>query len=162
MMPLMALLLGNGITEINPHSQVVEAYVYGEKRLSTVTTICQKDREGRTLFLEPQAAFHFREMMGDAAKSGFFLKVVSAFRTHQQQRALKRRRPSYAASPGWSHHQQGLSVDIAGTTRAIKGKKHRTILYWWLVKNAKNYGFFNDVPNEPWHWTYGKRVRNYG
>ena len=162
MMPVMAFVLGNSVNEINHHSQLVESYVHGEKRLAIVTTICQKDREGNPLYLEPVAAFHFREMMADAAKEGFFLKAVSAFRTHHQQRLLRRRRPSYAAPAGWSDHQQGLSVDIAGTTRLIKGKKHRTILYWWMVRNAKNYGFFNDVPNEPWHWTYGKRIRNYG
>lgn len=88
-----------------------------------------------------------------------------------------------AAKPGHSTHQEGLSVDIRGCVRYFtqkdlskmprKNKERvekrckkvgdsymcRTVLYWWLKNNASEYGFYNDVPEEPWHWTYlGKEI----
>lgn len=90
------------------------------------------------------------------------------------------------APPGWSTHQRGLSVDIKGCLVFIANEKlaknknlHRDVkkwhrlgacykekggyqckteLYWWLKKNGPLFGFENDVPSEPWHWTFQKQV----
>ena len=161
MIPVLTLVGGNALP-INNYYKMVEAYQQGHPRQALVHSICQRDREGNPLYLEIKAAHRFREMMAEAAHDGFHLRVISAFRTHHQQKQLKRKRGKLAASAGWSTHQQGLSVDIAGTTRTIKGKKHRTILYWWLVRNASRYGFYNDVPHEPWHWTFERKERENG
>lgn len=86
------------------------------------------------------------------------------------------------AEPGWSTHESGLSLDIKGCivfisnlklsskpklkkdvvkwhkmgacAKSDKGYQCKTELYWWLKKNAPRYGFYNDVPKEPWHWSF--------
>lgn len=121
-----------------------------------VSTIHQKDSQGNPLVLSVEAAENFRDMTAAAARDGFYLKVSSAYRGHWKQRKLKRERGHLAARPGWSTHQKGESIDLCGTTRTIKGKKYRTILYWWLVRNGKRFGFYNDVDGEPWHWTHAE------
>lgn len=87
-----------------------------------------------------------------------------------------------AALPGWSTHQRGVSVDIGRltvfiATERVEGSKYysrhmdgwvekggcwvnddgfvcHTALYYWLLENARDYGFRKDVPGEYWHWTY--------
>ena len=132
----------------------VKGYKNGNRYSLAVATIHQRDTRGALLLLSIKAAENFRDMTAAAARDGFFLGVVSAYRPHWKQHQLKRERGNLAAKPGWSTHQQGVSIDIQGTTRTIRGKKYRTILYWWMKRNAKNYGFYNDVEGEPWHWTY--------
>ena len=47
------------------------------------------------------------------------------------------------ASPGHSNHGNGVAVDI-----------HPGAIQAWLKGNAARYGWVNDVPSEPWHWSY--------
>src|SRR5690625_4959048 len=47
------------------------------------------------------------------------------------------------ASPGYSNHGNGVAVDI-----------HPGPIQTWLKGNAGRYGWVNDVPSEPWHWSY--------
>ena len=119
-----------------------------------VSTLHQRASSGKLHVLSLEASGKFREMSAAAAKDGFYLKVLSSYRTHSEQVIMKRKRGELAAPAGWSSHQKGLSVDIHGTTRIFNGKKNRTILYWWLVRNARKFGFYNDVEKETWHWTY--------
>lgn len=82
------------------------------------------------------------------------------------------------ALPGKSTHNLGISIDIADTFRdytlleveslSEKRKERikksckkmsdiyrcRTVLYWWLKKNAPRHGFYADVRGEYWHWTF--------
>ena len=160
-MPIMFSMMGNATSPLYEKAITVTAYAEGKPVFMAVNPIYQKDKNDKELFLSKRAAAGFRDMMVHAAKDGFHIKVISAFRTQREQQILRRRKGIMAAPAGWSNHQQGLSVDVAGTRRTIKGKKHKTTLYWWLVRNAKKYKFYNDVPNEPWHWTF-KEVREYG
>jgi LAS superfamily LD-carboxypeptidase LdcB len=109
---------------------------------------------GEKVILEKAAADRFKDMVSDAAKEGYYIGINHSYRTHSQQRVLKRRKGKLAAKAGWSTHQMGRSVDLTGTRRKIEGKHYRTILYWWLKRNAPKYGFYNDVSDEPWHWTH--------
>lgn len=47
------------------------------------------------------------------------------------------------ASPGHSNHGNGLAVDI-----------HPAAIQDWMKANAARFGWVNDVPSEPWHWSY--------
>jgi len=132
----------------------VRGYKAGKPYVLNVSPIHQKDTQGSALMLAVLPAKNFRDMMVAAAKDGFHLGVTTAFRTHHEQRVLHRVKGELAARPGHSSHQMGMSVDIVGTTRMVNQKKNRTILYWWLVRNAKKFGFYNDVGGETWHWTF--------
>jgi len=147
--------------DVQRKHMVVEAYTEGRLVSMMAYPIYQRDKRNKRLFLSRAATEKFLDLVHAAARDGFHIKVVSAFRTYKEQKKLRRSRGPKAAKPGWSNHQLGLSVDISGTRRTIKGKKYRTILYWWLARNASRFGFYNDVPQEPWHWTY-KEVRDYG
>lgn len=101
-----------------------------------VAPVPATDMNGKQVLLDPEAAEAFSEMMVEAAKKGYFLKVNLGFRTMKEQRYWYRRynylckrdrrrgveHPFYcglAARPGYSTHQQGLSVDIAGCVKTI-------------------------------------------
>lgn len=56
--------------------------------------------------------------------------------------AKKSGRP-LTASPGHSNHGNGLAVDI-----------HPAAIQDWMKANAARFGWVNDVPSEPWHWSY--------
>lgn len=56
--------------------------------------------------------------------------------------AKKSGRP-LTASPGYSNHGNGVAVDI-----------HPAPIQTWLKSNAARFGWVNDVPSEPWHWSY--------
>ena len=99
-----------------------------------------------------------------------------------KRRMLAKGKGNLAAKPGTSDHEKGLALDIKGCivfvsdkklnskpklkkdvvrwhkmgacSRQNKGFICKTALYWWLRKNAGRYGFYNDVPGEPWHWSY--------
>ena len=48
-----------------------------------------------------------------------------------------------AATPGTSNHGEGISIDV-----------HPGAIQKWLKRNAGRFGWVNDVPSEPWHWSY--------
>ena len=150
---LFMLFLNSGGSDANDFSMKVVGYEDGNAKPIYVSSILQKKGE-KPLLLSCAASDKFKEMTVHAAKDGFYLAVLSAFRTHREQHQMKRKRGDWAAPPGWSNHQMGLSIDVGGATRVIRGKKYRTILYWWMKRNAKRYGFYNDVEAEPWHWTF--------
>ena len=99
--------------------------------------------------LERGAAVAFRRMETAAALDGVTLTVSDSYRSlaDQQQTAANvglYREGGLAAVPGTSNHGWGLSVDIDLDARAQK----------WLRANADRFGFAEDVPREPWHYTY--------
>lgn len=104
--------------------------------------------------LQADAAKAFLEMHAAAAKEGIELRVNSSFRTYREQKEQRKRKGELAAKPGFSKHQSGLAVDIANTRRKIKGRWHKTIVYWWLHRNAEKFGFQQTVAYEPWHWEF--------
>jgi D-alanyl-D-alanine carboxypeptidase len=96
------------------------------------------------------AAAAFRRMASDAWRAGVDLRVSDGYRNIDDQHRLADELGLYrdgglAAVPGTSTHGWGLSVDVdTDSAGAVE----------WLRENAAAYGFFDDVPGEPWHWTY--------
>ena len=95
------------------------------------------------------AADAFRRMASDAWRAGIDLKVNDGYRDLATQQRLADELGLYrdggkAAVPGTSDHGWGLSVDIDTDARTTA----------WLRRNAGRYGFVEDVPREPWHWTF--------
>ena len=99
--------------------------------------------------LHAPAAEAFKRMTSDAWRAGVDLKVNDGYRSLDGQHAMAEELGLYsqggkAAVPGTSTHGWGLSVDIDN-----QGGAHE-----WLRSNAHRYGFVEDVPGEPWHWTF--------
>ena len=95
------------------------------------------------------AAASFRQLSAATARDGVRIGVTDSYRSYEQQVDLARRKGLYskgglAATPGKSNHGWGLSLDLDLDKRAQA----------WMRANGKRFGFVEDVPREPWHWTY--------
>ena len=73
--------------------------------------------------------------------TGKKIPVNEAFRTFQDQQALQRKRPGFAAKPGTSLHEHGLAVDVDSVVVAELEK----------LGLLRKYGFTASVGGEPWH-----------
>lgn len=146
---------------------------------------------GKDIFLSRKAAAAYLDLVEQANKEGFLLKINYGYRSVAEQRRLYLRNlrrceklgfdSPYCvpvSKPGRSTHNRGVSIDISNTYRDYGadrvqnfGKRRkefvkkacvklgpvyrcRTVLYWWLKRNAPTYGFHNDVSGEYWHWTF--------
>jgi len=99
--------------------------------------------------LARDAAVAFKAMAADARRDGVMLTVSDSYRSLDEQAAMVDSQGHYgegglAAEPGTSAHGWGLAVDLDLNSRATT----------WMRANAGRYGFAEDVPREPWHWTY--------
>lgn len=109
----------------------------------------------------------FEAMRDAAASDGITLSLASAFRSWEEQAALKAKRlitgdSTPTAEPGHSNHQEGTTVDIDMMV-ADSMTNYRSSRVWnWLRANAGSYGFVDDVYQpgnakyEPWHWHYAQ------
>ena len=83
------------------------------------------------------------------AKTGKALSLTSAYRTHTQQEALKKEKPSLAATPGHSGHETGRSIDVNANDNhdlAIGGLPG-------FIELAKKC-HFNPLKGEDWHFDH--------
>ena len=95
------------------------------------------------------AAQSFQRLSAAAARDGISLKVTDSYRSFDQQVDVANRKGLYsngglAAKPGTSDHGWGLSLDLGLNATAQT----------WMRTNAARFGFREDVPREPWHWTF--------
>ncbi len=96
------------------------------------------------------AAENFKRLMAEAEAAGITIGVTDSYRSYEQQVDLAERKGLYsqgglAATPGTSNHGWGKSLDLDLNDEAQA----------WMRANGERYGFVEDVPREPWHWTYG-------
>jgi zinc D-Ala-D-Ala carboxypeptidase len=99
--------------------------------------------------LAKPAADAFLRLVNAARRDGVSFGVNDSYRSYAEQVSLAERKGIYgqggwAAVPGTSNHGWGLAVDLELDDQAQA----------WMRTNAWRYGFFEDVPDEPWHWTY--------
>ncbi len=116
-------------------------------------------------------ALPFLERMLDRAeRAGHDIRVVSAYRSFDEQTQLKGQftqvygsgANTFSADQGYSEHQLGTTVDL--TTDEVGGTFPSfadTEAYEWLLDNAYKYGFVLSYPEgnsfyvfEPWHWRF--------
>ncbi len=98
---------------------------------------------------------------GELAADEKFLRIVSAFRSHEYQAKLRAASPhsGRAGLALHSPHFTGRSLDIyVGGEPTItkdfnRAAQIKTPVYQWLVKNAARFGFYPYF-YEPWHWEY--------
>jgi D-alanyl-D-alanine carboxypeptidase len=95
------------------------------------------------------AASSLDSLLTAARRDGVQIGITDSYRSYDEQVDLVRRKGLYsqgglAAQPGTSDHGWGRSVDLDLDARAQA----------WMRTNGKQYGFAEDVPREPWHWTF--------
>jgi peptidoglycan hydrolase-like protein with peptidoglycan-binding domain len=142
-----AALRSGGVTPPPPSGgKVVTAYTNGRPSQITVVPV------GNNQYMRADAAQNFKAMQAAAARAGINLTATSGFRTMAQQQELYRKylngTGNLAAKPGYSNHQNGISMDIGGIG------SYSSKAYNWMKANAANFGFVNDVKGEYWHWTF--------
>lgn len=147
-MPVILLALGAFMAfVITKLPRPVKGYRNGEPYIFMALPI------GDGFFLEATAARAFNALNDVMTQHGLPLAVNSAFRDYEAQERLYQRYVAgignLAARPGYSNHQQGLSVDIAQI-----GTDRNSARYRFLQEVGEAFGFYNDVASEPWHWTY--------
>jgi D-alanyl-D-alanine carboxypeptidase len=121
-------------------------------------------------FLDP-ALPYLEDLLDDAGDAGVNLRVVSAYRSFDEQMALKSNYKviygagtanSFSADQGYSEHQLGTTVDFGTpTVPGAMAAFENTTAYKWLLENAHKYGFIISYPKsnsyyiyEPWHWRF--------
>ena len=113
--------------------------------------------QGSNVTLEREAAYKFVNFLNYANQCGIdptSFRITESFRTFEQQNELyygdpaKTGRTGPAALPGYSNHQQGLSIDMSRGSAGFD--------FW--RKNCKSFGF--KPSSEGWHFTYQKRSGN--
>ncbi|WP_250445608.1 M15 family metallopeptidase [Actinotalea sp. C106] len=95
------------------------------------------------------AARSYEAMHAAARRDGVTIGMTDSYRTYASQVDLVQRKGLYsqgglAAVPGTSDHGWGIAVDLKLDAKAQT----------WMRANAKDYGFVEDVPREPWHWAF--------
>lgn len=127
--------------------------------------------EGRKdQYFHARAIDRLEDLLNDARRAGHDIKVVSAYRSFDEQVDLKGQftqtygtgANAFSADQGYSEHQLGTTVDL--TTPDIGGAFSsfaETEAYEWLLDNAHKYGFILSYPEEnsfyvfePWHWRF--------
>lgn len=105
-------------------------------------------------------------ILNDAQLAGLKLKVISSYRTCQQQVELRKvncetikaeeifTKPASECKvpteiPGESLHNQGLALDLACEDNP---NFQESSCYSWMQQNAIKYGF-KQHPSEAWHWS---------
>ncbi|MCB1178608.1 MAG: M15 family metallopeptidase, partial [Leptospiraceae bacterium] len=170
-------------------------YLVGKIKGSKVLGTYKNPGESQNHYLRPDVIENFKEMINDynqyraGQKKAPAIQARSAFRSYFDQKSIwdgkyqgKRKMTGYKASltptqkvhlilkyssaPGTSRHHWGTDIDINSFDNEYfeKGGKGE-LLYKWLQKNAKNYGFCqpynrredrNDKGyyQENWHWSF--------
>jgi LAS superfamily LD-carboxypeptidase LdcB len=135
-----------GTARLNANGIPTDLAKYGNGKIPA-SALESIDRGSHRLWAP--AAASFRQMTEAARRDGVTIGVTDSYRSYGEQVDLARRKGLYsqgglAAKPGTSDHGWGLSLDLDLDSRAQT----------WMRAHAKEYGFAENVPREPWHWTF--------
>jgi peptidoglycan hydrolase-like protein with peptidoglycan-binding domain len=127
--------------------------------------------------VEP-AARACRAMVAAAAAAGIRLDATGTYRTYERQEQMFRERYSktpiegrrtktwngvrywqkpgtaMAAVPGTSRHGLGVTADLAQRSASGRLEPVGSATLEWLAAHGPEFGFWNSVRSEPWHWPY--------
>jgi D-alanyl-D-alanine carboxypeptidase len=115
----------------------------------------------------------WQSLQGQAELAGVDLQLVSAYRSHDYQYQLVRRKLQQgqrieqilqvSAAPGFSEHHTGRALDLTTSGCAVLTEAFAdTDAYRWLLRHAGGFGFKLSYPRdnvhgiawEPWHWCW--------
>lgn len=143
---------------------------YAPPRLAQIEPEYTYNKE-RPEKVHAQVQPYLEEMLNDAQDDGIDIYVRSAYRSFEEQRALKGAYTvtygagtanAFSADQGYSEHQLGTTIDIsASRNEGLTEAFERTKAFEWLTANAHRYGFVLSYPKnngfyvyEPWHWRF--------
>ena len=131
-------------------------------------------------YMRKQAANALEKLFAGAAKKGYQLKGVSAYRSYDRQKQIYNnnvrnrgttKTDKVSAVPGSSEHQTGLSIDVScnSVNCTLEKSFGKTPEGKWLRDHCHKYGFIIRYPQnkskitgysyEPWHIRYvGKNL----
>lgn len=163
---------------VNPFNKLPEDYSPDDLVYPDVRFTFSEKIEKRMLRKEASGALE--DMFAGAESDGVYLAGVSAYRSHETQKALfdryvkrdgYKKARTYSALPGTSEHETGLAIDISGSDGKCAAQDcfGETKEADWLAKYAAEYGFIIRYPKgkqditgyqyEPWHLRYvGKEI----
>ncbi len=161
---------------------------FNPKTHSNFVKIAKKYSSKSNIYLNKEVYEAFIKMSQKAKQENIDLKIVSATRTFNAQKAIwerkwkkdKKSKPiarankilRYSSMPSTSRHHWGTDIDINSVNSSYfssgKGKKE----YIWLKNNAKEFGFCQPYTEkgeerktgyneEKWHWSYVKIAKQY-
>lgn len=121
-------------------------------------------------FIHTDVLPFLEDLLKAAARDNVDLKVVSAFRSFDNQQFIKGEftqtygegANTFSADQGYSEHQLGTTVDLTDpATGGTYESFAATDAYSWLLEHAHRYGFILSYPHdntfyvfEPWHWRF--------
>lgn len=121
-------------------------------------------------YFHSEAIDRLEDLLKDAERDDIELKVVSAYRSFDEQNAIKNTftqiygsgANTFSADQGFSEHQLGTAVDFTNPeVGALVQSFAQTDAYEWLLDNAYKHGFILSYPEgndfyifEPWHWRF--------
>lgn len=129
------------------------------------------NNDGFPEYVHASIADFVEDMLERAERDGIELRVVSAYRSFDEQAQLKggytitygSGANAFSADQGYSEHQLGTTIDFSSpeVNNALVTQFDTTAAYAWLEKNAYRYGFTLSYPQgnayyvyEPWHWRF--------
>lgn len=120
--------------------------VYGNGQVPT-SALASVGTTGHRLWTP--AASAFESLLAAAKSDGVEIGITDSYRSYDSQVDLAAWKGLYsegglAAKPGTSDHGWGLSLDLKLDPAALS----------WMRAHGASYGFAEDVPREPWHWTF--------
>ncbi|MDP2340850.1 MAG: M15 family metallopeptidase [Deltaproteobacteria bacterium] len=102
--------------------------------------------------VEVATANAYLAMQGAARAAGVNIRIVSGFRTMQEQQYFygcytncNCNNCNLAARPGYSNHQSGHALDLNTSDGGV---------LTWLNNHGDEFGFSRTVPSEAWHWEW--------
>jgi zinc D-Ala-D-Ala carboxypeptidase len=130
-----------------PLSPPPELVMYGNGRVPAEALQPLETHPGHSLWAP--AATAFDQMVRAAEADGIEIGMTDSYRPLSVQERLAQEKGLYsqgglAATPGTSNHGWGLATDLDLDADALA----------WMRQHGPDYGFVEDVPREPWHWTY--------
>jgi len=126
--------------------------------------------QNRKYQIHDDVSDYLNDLLEEAEDDNIDLKVISSFRSFDEQAQLKGAYTvnygsganQFSADQGYSEHQLGTTVDF--TTPEVGATFSgfaQTEAYEWLLKNAHKFGFTLSYPQdnqfyqfEPWHWRF--------
>lgn len=173
--------LGGTIDTLNKLSQIDEELLQKYSRVYFLNENYRPERleridgewilEGRDeQYFHKDAWPYLEDLLEDAKRDGIELRVLSAFRSFEEQNELKGQftqqygsgSNAFSADQGYSEHQLGTTVDLVDPQTAATSQTFaQTEEYEWLLDNAYKHGFVLSYPEnndyyifEPWHWRF--------